>query len=164
MSIATPQDWRNRFTCLDIEALDEVRLFTLVRANPVSAVFDLRARPFFDRPKFAHRAVVWFLLHHDVTLLEHARLRERDTTMTVGIRYPEAARARVQAALKTGLVLCVSDAGARSSGVLRTTRRMMTQMGAVELHPGALRTTMWVDVPDGGPGEEGDLAPVIPIR
>ncbi|UUX49121.1 hypothetical protein NUH88_17165 [Nisaea acidiphila] len=63
-----------RFVFFNIEELDQERLSNLLMKNSVSCVFDFRAKPVFENPKFHHREVIEYFTKYHVSYFDSALL------------------------------------------------------------------------------------------
>jgi hypothetical protein len=127
---------RGRIAFLDVGSLTEDTLLSVLVRNAVVALIDLRPLPIFRAPRFQHKRVVSFLIHHNIRYVE-AALVELNARKDPGIPLGSALGPIIQNNLSLGLTICLFDEGTREKGWLEAVR-LATLQSCTELHPRSL--------------------------
>lgn len=125
----------NQVAFLDIEVLDQEKLFKIITYNSASAILDIRPRPVFRKPKFVHSEVSRYFSDNRVHYFDYAAaISDPDF-----IRPHEIAR-RVNLGRGEGLTICLYDVNSRERGWIDRARRMLrrSKLFTAELSPRAL--------------------------
>jgi hypothetical protein len=130
-------NWRDtgsgRISFFDIQELTEKTLLEVVARNSVRSLFDLRAKPIFEKPRFNHKAVVSYLYRHDVRYCEYVMLTDfRADAKSRNAFTPEMTKA-LQEVLSRGLIMCIYDAAAKDRGLVHKVREAVRTMPRFEV-------------------------------
>ncbi|RYG58031.1 MAG: hypothetical protein EON56_00920 [Alphaproteobacteria bacterium] len=129
------KSYSNFVSFLDIDTLDQEKLIDILTRNAVASILDIRARPVFRKPKFAHSELSRYFTHRNIHYFDYAMaLGDPDTG------HPNSIARRVNFGRESGLTICLYDQSSRDRGWVEAARRTLkrSRLFKAELSPSAL--------------------------
>lgn len=129
------EEHANYISFIDLDELEQSDFFSVITANAVSAVLDIRAAPVFRRPHFNHSEVMGYFSEHHVSYFEYAVAASDNQ----GQGRFDIARS-VNRGRTIGLTICIYDESSRNRGWLDAARLTLrrSSLFTAELSPRAL--------------------------
>lgn len=141
ISFGYTKDGRGKIAFVDVEGLAEEPLLRILASNGVTALLDLRPCPVFEKPRFRHKDVVFYLRDRNIKYVEFSLLVDWASAKAgFSALLTSSVYAAVEPALASGLSICLYDGKAKEMGWLDEMRSVLrhSRTYSAELHPRSL--------------------------